>query len=63
VKPSVAHLCLYVGIDKSDAELKLPKYNYWVYNSFDFDGDYENHLNEKTEDPPLFYTFLPIGKG
>ncbi len=62
VKPSVAHLCLYVGIDKSDAELNLPKYNYWVYNSFDFDGDYENHLNEKTEDPPLFYISFPSAK-
>ena len=62
VKPSVAHLCLYVGMNKSDAELNLPKFNYWVYNSFDFDGDYEKHLNEKTGEPPLFYISFPSAK-
>jgi all-trans-retinol 13,14-reductase len=38
VKPSMAHLCLYLGLSKSDAELGLPKYNYWCYDPYKGDG-------------------------
>lgn len=36
VQASTAHVCLYVGLDGGDAELALPKYNYWVHRG---DGD------------------------
>jgi all-trans-retinol 13,14-reductase len=32
-EPSTAHLCLYVGLDASDEQLKLPKNNIWVYDT------------------------------
>lgn len=38
IKPSMAHLCLYLGLNKSDAELGLPKYNYWCYDPYQGDG-------------------------
>ncbi|MHA7058214.1 phytoene desaturase family protein [Aquimarina sp. M1] len=43
VSPSTCHLCLYVGLNRSDAELKLPKYNIWWYA----DKDTDRILNDK----------------
>ncbi len=34
LKPSVAHLCLYLGLNKGSHELGLPKCNYWVYDAY-----------------------------
>jgi all-trans-retinol 13,14-reductase len=62
VKPAVAHLCLYVGLSKSDQELNLPKWNYWVYKSYDFDGDYDKHMLNVNEIPPLYYISFPSAK-
>ncbi|WNJ20665.1 NAD(P)/FAD-dependent oxidoreductase [Pontibacter sp. G13] len=31
MKPSVAHACLYIGLNGSPEELNLPKANYWIY--------------------------------
>jgi all-trans-retinol 13,14-reductase len=31
VKPSSGHICLYIGLNKSSAELNLPKNNVWYY--------------------------------
>ena len=62
VKPSVSHLCLYVGLNKSDAELNLPKWNYWVYNSNKLDDDHERHLNDAAQEPPLYYISFPSAK-
>ena len=33
VVPSVAHLCLYVGLEGAAADLGLRKTNLWVYRS------------------------------
>lgn len=37
ISPSTCHLCLYIGLDKSDAVLELPKYNIWWYANKDID--------------------------
>lgn len=34
VSPSTGHMCLYLGLNKSDRELDLPKYNYWCYDPY-----------------------------
>jgi len=34
VKPSLAHMCLYLGLNAPDDQLDLPKYNYWVYDPY-----------------------------
>ena len=40
ISPSSAHMCLYVGLDKSDKELNLPKHNIWSYINNDLDSNY-----------------------
>lgn len=37
VPPSNSHMCLYVGLDKSDEELQLPKNNVWHFAHNDLD--------------------------
>ncbi len=41
VEPSIGHMCLYVGLNKSDNELGLPKYNLWCYNTENYDAIFE----------------------
>ena len=41
LNPSTGHLCLYVGLDRSDEELKLPKHNIWCFSGDDFDSSFE----------------------
>ncbi|WP_299437807.1 NAD(P)/FAD-dependent oxidoreductase [uncultured Aquimarina sp.] len=43
ISPSTCHLCLYIGLNKSDAALNLPKYNIWWYA----DKDTDSVLNDK----------------
>ncbi|WP_303316722.1 NAD(P)/FAD-dependent oxidoreductase [Flavivirga abyssicola] len=31
VKPATGHMCLYIGLNKSSADLNLPKHNVWYY--------------------------------
>ncbi len=37
ISASTAHLCLYIGLNKSAASLALPKYNVWWYDTQDID--------------------------
>jgi len=62
VKPSTSHICLYVGLDASDKELNLPKWNYWVYADYDFEGGYEEHISNPHFEPPLAYISFPSAK-
>ncbi|HLV40356.1 NAD(P)/FAD-dependent oxidoreductase, partial [Xanthomarina sp.] len=38
VKPSVAHVSLYIGLEGSPEELQIPKTNYWIYPA---EGDHD----------------------
>jgi all-trans-retinol 13,14-reductase len=46
LEPSTAHVSLYVGLKKSDAELGLNGTNLWVYPSFDHDANVERFTRE-----------------
>jgi all-trans-retinol 13,14-reductase len=59
---SVAHFCLYIGLNKSDAELGLPKHNVWKYNSFQFDEGFNNFIENPNIDIPLAYISFPSAK-
>ncbi len=62
IKPSMAHVCLYVGLNASDQQLNLPKRNIWIYDSFRIDNEYEK-LNEKHCLPPIMaYISFPSAK-
>jgi len=42
IKPSSGHLCLYVGLNKSDKALNLPKHNVWCFKNDDLDACINN---------------------
>ena len=62
VKPSTASLCLYIGIKDSAENLGLPRSNFWIYPSENYEAD----LAKQTADPdsplPLVYISFPSAK-
>ena len=62
VKPSSAHLCLYIGLKGSAEELDIPKTNLWVYPSADHEGNIERFMADPSEDFPLLYISFPSAK-
>lgn len=63
VKPSVAHSCLYVGLNGSPEDLKLPKTNLWIYpDDLDHDACVERYLEDMDQPFPLVYISFPSAK-
>lgn len=62
IKPSIAHICLYVGLKVSDESLQMPKSNYWLYDTADFDGEFERRMAKPSFDPMLTYISFPSAK-
>ncbi|MDF2437930.1 MAG: Phytoene dehydrogenase [Bacteroidota bacterium] len=59
---STSHVCLYLGLNASDAELKLPKHNIWLYKSYKLDQDFDDHSSDKNGIPSLAYISFPSAK-
>lgn len=62
IRPSIAHVCLYVGLNASDEALNLPKNNVWVYESSDFDGEYARLSEGCSFRPMVTYISFPSAK-
>ncbi len=64
VKPSVAHLGLYLGFKHSVEELGLKKANYWIYpDNYDHDTNVKNYLEDPDNNPfPVVYISFPAAK-
>jgi all-trans-retinol 13,14-reductase len=63
VERSVAHACLYIGLEGSPEELQLPKANYWIYpDDLDHDGCVERYLVDIDEPFPVVYVSFPSAK-
>jgi all-trans-retinol 13,14-reductase len=63
IPASAAHLSLYVGLDKSAAELGLPKANYWIYpDEYDHDLNCERYLKDESAPLPVAYISFPGAK-
>lgn len=62
VKPSMSHLCLYIGLQETAEDLGLPRTNYWVYPSGDYSGDVERFLSDSGQEIPLVYISFPSAK-
>jgi all-trans-retinol 13,14-reductase len=62
IGPSLSHVCLYIGLNGSDQELRLPKHNIWCYNSYRIDDDFESHFNHTPEKSPVVYISFPSAK-
>jgi all-trans-retinol 13,14-reductase len=62
LRPSAAHVCLYVGLDRTARDLGLPRANLWVHPS----ERYEESLAAAATDPeaplPLVYVSFPSAK-
>lgn len=62
LSPSTAHVCLYIGLKKSAAELRLPKCNYWVFPD-NYNHDENQAAYQKPDDPlPVAYISFPSAK-
>lgn len=67
VTASAAHLGVYIGLKGTAEELGLPKTNFWIYPSSDYDGDTERFFNSASYDParapfPVVYISFPSAK-
>jgi all-trans-retinol 13,14-reductase len=62
LEPSTAHISLYVGLAKSDAELGLNGTNLWVYPSFDHDANVERFARDVEAPFPGVYLSFPSAK-
>lgn len=63
VTPSAAHACLYIGLNGSPDELKLPKANYWVYpDDLDHDGCVARYEKDLDAPFPVVYISFPAAK-
>jgi len=59
---SASHICLYLGLDHSDAELGLGRSNLWVFPSPDQDGDLARYLADPQAPVPLSFISFPSAK-
>jgi all-trans-retinol 13,14-reductase len=63
VKPSIGHVCLYIGIDHPTKDLNLEKANCWIYpDHYDHDENIQNYLADPDNEPPLVYVSFPSAK-
>jgi all-trans-retinol 13,14-reductase len=58
LRPSIAHLCLYIGLRNTAEELGLPKGNFWVYPDERHEQTFANALADGDGPmPPVFISF------
>ncbi|MBK6908895.1 MAG: FAD-dependent oxidoreductase [Rhodocyclaceae bacterium] len=62
LKPSVAHLGLYIGITGSAQELALEQANMWIYRGYDHDKELAKFLARPNTHFPLNYISFPSSK-
>ena len=62
VRPSVGHLCLYVGLRETAEALQLPRTNFWIYPHNDFDAALDRFLEDDEAPFPVVYISFPSAK-
>ena len=62
VQPSFAHLGVYIGLRQTAEELDIPKTNFWIYPSNDYDGAVEAFINNDDAEFPVVYISFPSAK-
>lgn len=62
VKPSMAHLGIYIGLKETAEQLGLPKTNFWVYDSNDSDAAVERFMQDPQAPFPVVYISFPSAK-
>jgi all-trans-retinol 13,14-reductase len=61
-EPSVSHLCLYVGFNRSTSDVGLEATNLWVYPSYDHDRNVEAFKADPDAPLPAAYISFPSAK-
>lgn len=63
VNRSVAHACLYIGLNGSPESLNLPKTNFWIYpDDMDHDSCVERYVKDINTPFPVVYISFPSAK-
>jgi all-trans-retinol 13,14-reductase len=62
VKASAGHLCVYIGLEATAAELGLPKTNFWIYPDNDSDAAVARFLADPGGEFPVVYVSFPSAK-
>ena len=62
VRPSMAHLGVYVGLNHTAEELGLPRTNFWIYPHNDYDAAVDEFIDNKDAPFPVVYISFPSAK-
>jgi all-trans-retinol 13,14-reductase len=62
VEPSLGHLGVYVGLQGTAGEIGLPRTNYWVYPSNDYDAAVDRFVDDPEARFPVVYISFPSAK-
>jgi all-trans-retinol 13,14-reductase len=62
VTPSSGHIGLYIGLKGTAEELGLPKTNFWIYPSTDYEGDVKRFEQDRHAPLPVVYVSFPSAK-
>jgi all-trans-retinol 13,14-reductase len=62
VKPSMAHLGMYIGLKGSAEALGLPKTNFWIYPGNDYDKALDEFMDNPDAPFPIVYISFPSAK-
>jgi all-trans-retinol 13,14-reductase len=63
VKPSVGHVCLYIGLRHSKSALNLGKANYWIFpDNYDHNENVKRYLENPDNEIPVVYISFPSAK-
>jgi all-trans-retinol 13,14-reductase len=62
VRPSIGHLCLYIGLKGTAEELGLPKTNFWIYPHNDYDKAVADFRADPAAPFPVVYISFPSAK-
>jgi all-trans-retinol 13,14-reductase len=62
VRPSIGHLCLYIGLKETAEQLGLPKTNFWIYPHNDYDKAVADFRADPAAPFPVVYISFPSAK-
>lgn len=62
VTPSMAHVGLYIGLKETAEALGLPRSNFWIYPSADYEGDLQRFEQDPSAPLPVVYVSFPSAK-
>ena len=62
LQPSLAHLCLYIGLTRTARELALPRANLWIYPDEHHERNLAAAIDDPEARPPFVYVSFPSAK-